>query len=122
MLITLGMKGLIASHQQGSSISLFFKFLMSSFYLQSLVTIGAILGSPVGGWAIDKFGRKSTIMLCVVPFVLGWLLISFAQNIPMLYSGRIITGMGCGAVSLAVPVSSYVPFYVPSPLLNPLTL
>ena len=78
---------------------------MSSFYLQSLVTIGAILGSPVGGWAIDKFGRKSTIMLCVVPFVLGWLLISFAQNILMLYSGRIITGMGCGAVSLAVPVS-----------------
>lgn len=73
-------------------------------WFSSLVTIGAIFGSPVGGWAIDKFGRKSTIMLCVVPFVLGWLLISFAQNVPMLYSGRIITGMGCGAISLAVPV------------------
>ena len=44
-------------------------------------------------------------MLCVIPFVLGWLLISFAQNVAMLYAGRVITGLGCGTISLAVPVS-----------------
>ena len=97
---------LTAADQWGSAIPLFFIILVLFFlYLQSLVTIGAIFGSPLGGWAIDKFGRKSTIMLCVIPFVLGWLLISFAHDVAMLYTGRIITGMGCGVISLAVPVS-----------------
>lgn len=53
---------------------------------------------------IDKLGRKGTIMFCTIPFVLGWLLICFAQSVAMLYSGRIITGLGCGTISLTVPV------------------
>ncbi|KAJ7383683.1 Solute carrier 2 (Facilitated glucose transporter) member 8 [Desmophyllum pertusum] len=73
-------------------------------WFASLVTVGAVFGSPVGGWAIDKLGRKSTIMFCVVPFELGWLLISYAQNRTMLYAGRVITGLACGTISLAVPV------------------
>ncbi|PFX26088.1 Solute carrier family 2, facilitated glucose transporter member 8 [Stylophora pistillata] len=73
-------------------------------WFSSLVTIGAALGSAIGGWAIDKLGRKRTIMFCTVPLVLGWLLISYAKNVAMLYAGRIITGLGCGAVSLTVPV------------------
>ena len=73
-------------------------------FLQSLVAVGAIFGCPIGGWAIDKFGRKRTLLLCSVPFELGWLLISFAQNRAMLYSGRISTGLACGIVSLATPV------------------
>ena len=75
------------------------------FFLQSLVAVGAVLGCPIGGWAIDKFGRKRTLLLCSVPFELGWLLISFAQNRAMLYAGRIITGLACGIVSVAAPVS-----------------
>ena len=76
------------------------------FFSQSLITVGAIFGSPLAGWAIDKLGRKSTIMLCVVPFVLGWLLIGFAQNLAMLYSGRVISGLACGVISVTAPVSS----------------
>ena len=74
--------------------------------MQSLVTVGAIFGGPISGWAIDKFGRKGSILLCAVPFELGWLLISNAQNRAMLYAGRVITGVACGMISLAVPVSS----------------
>ena len=74
-------------------------------FLQSLVPAGAIFGGRNVGWAIDKLGRKGTIILCVVPFELGWLLISYAQNHGMMYAGRIITGLACGMVSLAVPVS-----------------
>lgn len=73
-------------------------------WFSSLVTIGAIFGSVIGGWVIDKLGRKGTIMFCTIPFVLGWLLICFAQSVAMLYSGRIITGLGCGTISLTVPV------------------
>ena len=71
-----------------------------------MVTVGAIFGGPISGWAIDKFGRKGSILLCAVPFELGWLLISNAQNRAMLYAGRVITGVACGMISLAVPVSS----------------
>ena len=68
------------------------------------MALGVVLGCPIGGWAIDKFGRKKTLLFCFVPFELGWLLISFAQNRAMLYSGRITTGLACGIVSVAAPV------------------
>ena len=68
--------------------------------------MGAVFGCILGGWTIDHLGRKGTIMVCVLPFELGSLLIAFAQNQMMLYSGRVINGMACGMVSLAVPVSS----------------
>lgn len=81
--------------------------LYSSIYLQSLLPFGAIFGGPVGGWAIDRLGRKGAILFCVIPFELGWLLIAYAQNRSMLYAGRIITGLACGIISLAVPVRHY---------------
>ena len=44
-------------------------------------------------------------MFAVVPFQLGWLLLAYAQDRGMLYAGRVITGIACGIISLAVPVS-----------------
>ena len=92
--------------QQVKSVNLT-TLLPISFSLQSLVTVGAIFGGPVGGWSIDQFGRKGTILLCAVPFELGWLLIGLAKNRAMLYAGRIITGLALGVISLAVPVRYY---------------
>ncbi|KAK2548355.1 Facilitated trehalose transporter Tret1 [Acropora cervicornis] len=83
-------------------------------WFSSLLAVGAIFGSILGGWTIDHLGRKGTIMACVLPFELGWLLIAFAQNQMMLYSGRVINGMACGMISLAVPV--YIAEIVPARL------
>ncbi|XP_067045658.1 solute carrier family 2, facilitated glucose transporter member 8-like [Acropora muricata] len=83
-------------------------------WFSSLVNVGAMFGSIHGGLAIDYLGRKGTIMVCALPFELGWLLIAFAQNRTMLYSGRVITGVACGMVSLAVPV--YIAEVVPARL------
>ena len=60
---------------------------------------------------MDRFGRKFATMLCAIPFVLGWLLISYATDIEMLYAGRIITGIGCGVVSCTSPVSVLFVFF-----------
>ena len=87
------------------SITLPISLCLSYLFFQSLITVGAMIGSCIGGWLIDKFGRKGSILMSAVPFELGWLLISFAKNHAMLYAGRIITGLACGVVSLAVPVS-----------------
>ena len=61
---------------------------------------------------MDRFGRKFATMLCAIPFVLGWLLISYATDIEMLYAGRIITGIGCGVISCTSPVSVLLCFFL----------
>ncbi|XP_032240204.2 sugar transporter ERD6-like 4 [Nematostella vectensis] len=69
----------------------------------SLVTLGALASSPLGGFIVDRFGRKATLMLSAVPSELGWLLIAFAQNHAMMYAGRFIAGLGIGLIAVAVP-------------------
>ena len=74
-------------------------------HCQSLFALGALFGCIVGGKALDLIGRKLTIIAGAVPLLLGWLLIFFARNRPMLYCGRVFTGVGSGVETLAVAVS-----------------
>ena len=55
---------------------------------------------------VDKIGRKLSLMLCSVPFVFGFVVIIAAQNVWMLYLGRVLTGLASGVTSLVVPVSA----------------
>jgi len=73
--------------------------------LKSIVTLGAAAGGILGGYLVDKIGRKLSLMLCSIPFVSGYIVIISAQNVWMLYFGRILTGLASGITSLVVPVS-----------------
>lgn len=75
------------------------------FLSQSILGIGAIGGALIGGWAMDYFGRKTSIMLYTVPFATGWLLIANSKYGWMLFVGRLLTGIAVGCTSLTVPVS-----------------
>lgn len=44
----------------------------------SLVVVGALMGSMAGGFLMDKFGRRNTLMAMSVPYFIGWLFITFA--------------------------------------------
>ncbi|XP_076372207.1 solute carrier family 2, facilitated glucose transporter member 8-like isoform X2 [Tachypleus tridentatus] len=70
----------------------------------SLLAIGALIGGPIAGFAVDYFGRKLTLMLIPVVFTAGWLCIILSHGTSLLLFGRIVTGFACGLVSLAVPV------------------
>lgn len=70
-----------------------------------MVTIGAGLGGLLGGWVVEKIGRKLTLMFCALPFIFGFTIIIAAQNHWMLYVGRVLTGVASGVTSLVVPVS-----------------
>uniref|UniRef100_H2MRD4 Solute carrier family 2, facilitated glucose transporter member 8 n=1 Tax=Oryzias latipes TaxID=8090 RepID=H2MRD4_ORYLA len=70
----------------------------------SIVTLGAAAGGLVGGWMVGRIGRKLSLMLCALPFVCGFTMIIAAQNILMLYVGRVLTGMASGVTSLVVPL------------------
>ncbi|XP_075376165.1 solute carrier family 2, facilitated glucose transporter member 8 isoform X3 [Mycteria americana] len=43
-------------------------------------------------------------MLCSIPYVFGYIVIISAQNVWMLYFGRMLTGLASGITSLVVPV------------------
>nr|XP_048679437.1 solute carrier family 2, facilitated glucose transporter member 8 isoform X5 [Caretta caretta] len=69
----------------------------------SVVTLGAAAGGILGGCMVDKLGRKLSLMLCSIPYVSGFTMIISAQNVWMLYIGRILTGLASGITSLVVP-------------------
>jgi len=50
-------------------------------WVGSLVNVGALFGSLSGGFLMDYFGRRITLMSISAPlFLIGWLLIAFAIN------------------------------------------
>ncbi|NXS97371.1 GTR8 protein, partial [Jacana jacana] len=69
-----------------------------------VVTLGAAAGGLLGGYLVDKVGRKLSLMLCSIPYVFGYVVIISAQNVWMLYFGRVLTGLASGITSLVVPV------------------
>nr|XP_058927680.1 solute carrier family 2, facilitated glucose transporter member 8 isoform X3 [Kogia breviceps] len=70
----------------------------------AIVTLGAAAGGVLGGWLVDRAGRKLSLLLCSVPFVAGFTVITAAQNVWMLLGGRLLTGLACGIASLVAPV------------------
>ncbi|KAK6312948.1 hypothetical protein J4Q44_G00162950 [Coregonus suidteri] len=70
----------------------------------SIVTIGAAIGGLLGGWMVDKIGRKLSLMFCSIPYIFGFTIIIAAQNVWMLYLGRVLTGLASGVTSLVVPL------------------
>ncbi|KAM4617108.1 solute carrier family 2, facilitated glucose transporter member 8 [Polymixia lowei] len=70
----------------------------------SIVTVGAAAGGLLGGWMVEKIGRKLSLMFCSLPFVFGFTVIVAAQNVWMLYLGRVLTGLASGVTSLVVPL------------------
>lgn len=57
------------------------------------------LGSIIGGFFGEKFGRKSTHLNVCVPLMVGWLLIYFANGTKLILIGRFLTGLCCGVLA-----------------------
>lgn len=73
-------------------------------WIGSLTTLGAgAICIPIG-ILTDIVGRKTAMLLMVVPFTIGWLLIIFSNSMVMFYFGRFITGVSGGAFCVAAPL------------------
>lgn len=70
----------------------------------AMLTIGALISAIPVGYFADKFGRKRVILALVVPFLLNWLLIIFAENVNMLVAGRFFAGVALGGVCVVAPM------------------
>ncbi|MDQ0178025.1 MFS transporter [Bacillus chungangensis] len=63
---------------------------------------GAAVGALIGGFLVDKYGRKFIYKYDLLVYMLGVLLITFSFNFPMLLLGYIVTGVAVGA---AIPAA-----------------
>ncbi|XP_058792857.1 facilitated trehalose transporter Tret1-2 homolog [Phymastichus coffea] len=79
-------------------------------WITSLMPLGAIVGAVPMGKAADLWGRKPTIGVTVIPFLICWLLalavpfLGEGLRIPVLYVARFLGGIGSGAACVLVPV------------------
>lgn len=66
--------------------------------------VGGIMGAFLAGRFSDHFGRLFVIGTGVAVFTCGATILTAAVSIPMLYVGRLICGLGCGAVANNTPL------------------
>ncbi|KAF7842880.1 inositol transporter 4-like [Senna tora] len=85
-----------------------FKAVAQSTWLEgaivSMALVGAALGSAIGGWINDQFGRKKAIFLADILFAIGSIIMAFAPDPYILIVGRVFVGFGVGMASMASPL------------------
>ncbi|KAH6871714.1 general substrate transporter [Thelonectria olida] len=70
----------------------------------SVFTGGAFFGAMFAGELGDRLGRKYTILLGALIFILGGSLQTAASHLNYLYAGRCLAGVGVGFLVMIVPV------------------
>ncbi|KAK2813669.1 hypothetical protein FQN50_000067 [Emmonsiellopsis sp. PD_5] len=65
---------------------------------------GSWIGALVSGFLSDIFGRKKSIQIGAIIWVIGSVITAASQNIAMLIVGRLINGISVGICSAQVPV------------------
>lgn len=53
-------------------------------------------GSVVGGFMMDRYGRRITLAVPLVPIILSWFATAIAQTSSVLFTSRIILGICSG--------------------------
>ena len=70
----------------------------------AILEVGAFIASLAIGRIGDMLGRRRTILAGSVVFFIGGALQTGANGMPMMLVGRLVAGLGVGALSTIVPV------------------
>lgn len=73
-------------------------------WLVASLTVGAAIGAVLAGWISFRLGRKYSLLLAAVIFVVGSLISAFAPNISVLIFARAFIGLAVGIASYATPL------------------
>ncbi|ORY56995.1 general substrate transporter [Pseudomassariella vexata] len=81
-------------------------YLDSSFkgWFVSTLLLLAWFGSLINGPLADRFGRKGSILMAVVVFIIGSSFQAGASSISMLFAGRAVAGLAVGMLTMIVPM------------------
>jgi MFS transporter, SP family, arabinose:H+ symporter len=65
---------------------------------------GTVVGSLIGGWPADRFGRKATLLWIGVFYFVGAVGSGLATNVSLFIAARVIGGLGIGISTVAAPL------------------
>jgi MFS transporter, SP family, galactose:H+ symporter len=65
---------------------------------------GAVIGTLISGTLSSNYGRRKTILISAVIFVIGSILCSIAQSEPLLIGARLFLGVAVGVASFTAPL------------------
>ena len=65
-----------------------------------MLPLAAMIGAAAAGKGIERWGRRTVIILTAIPFILGWIAIGVSKLLAdkptaklfVLFAGRILTG------------------------------
>lgn len=69
-----------------------------------MLALGALVAALPAGYVAERIGRKNAILGFIIPYLIQWLLIVFAQNAGMMYVGRFFAGISTGAMCVLCPM------------------
>ncbi len=65
---------------------------------------GTVVGSLLGGWPADRFGRKATLLWIGVLYFVGAVGSALASNVQVFIAARVIGGLGIGISTVVAPM------------------
>jgi len=65
---------------------------------------GTVVGSLLGGWPADRFGRKATLLWIGILYFLGAVGSGLAPNVAIFIVARVIGGLGIGISTVVAPM------------------
>lgn len=80
--------------------------------VQSIFTLGGLIGALAAGPMSSKYGRLLTLRLIVVPTILGPFISAASPNVELMSVGRCLSGIGAGSALVVVPI--YISEIAPS--------
>ncbi|KAJ5621645.1 hypothetical protein N7528_006428 [Penicillium herquei] len=75
--------------------------------ITSVFQAGAFFGAIFCFFITERVGRKWTLQISVFVFIIGAvMMVAATHQLGLIYAGRVLTGLGCGAITASVP--SYI--------------
>src|SRR6478735_1450978 len=72
--------------------------------VSALLFPGAAVGALSGGRLADKLGRRGTLLVCSLLFLLGAIGCAIAPTVGFMVAARVILGLGVGAAAVTCPL------------------
>lgn len=73
-------------------------------FITSAMSLGSFFGSLASSFVSEPFGRRASLMICSIFWIIGAAVQSSSQNRAQLIIGRFISGLGVGFGSSVAPV------------------
>lgn len=72
--------------------------------VSALLFPGAALGALAGGRMADRLGRRGSLLICALLFLLGAIGCAIAPTVGFMVAARVLLGLGVGAAAVTCPL------------------